>query len=509
VEEPATTGTGDAALISRVRDGDVSAYATLYERHVTAARGLARHLTGGSDAAAAEDAVQDAFAKVLGVLRRGAGPDTGFRPYLLTAVRRSVYDRRRADRRVHRTDRIEEFDEGVPFEDPALAELERSMIVQAYRSLPGRWQEVLWHTEVEGAKPADIAPLLGLTANGAAALAYRAREGLRQAYLQMHVGGLGETRRECRPTLEKLGSFVRGALAGRESRRIQRHLDGCTACKTLHAELADLNTALREGLGPLILGTASGVALASKGGLFTWLRHLPKRQQQALTGGGAMAAAAAVAAAMMLVSDKQPIRPAHDPPAVAQAAPRPPTPKSPDPKPAVPHPAAPRPAAPAARPVVEPAAHRPAPKPKPPVPAPVSRPPKKHPHEHPPLPLPVHRHPHGLFVRVSVAAGGPGGLVDVKVGGGLHVTGGAVHVTGGGVHVRGGGLHVRAGGLHVRGGGLHVRAGGGVHVKVGGGVRVDTGAGPPPGIPRQVMAPVLADGRFHGRLKTRSRGPYG
>ncbi|WP_433243667.1 sigma-70 family RNA polymerase sigma factor [Actinomadura nitritigenes] len=491
MEEPATTGTGDAALISRVRDGDVSAYATLYERHVAAARGLARHLTRGSDPAAAEDAVQDAFAKVLGVLRRGAGPDTGFRPYLLTAVRRSVYDRRRADRRVHRTDRIEEFDQGVPFEDPALAELERSMIVQAYRSLPDRWQEVLWHTEVEGARPAEIAPLLGLTANGAAALAYRAREGLRQAYLQMHVAGLGEVRRDCRPVLEKLGSFVRGALAGRESRRIQRHLDGCVRCKALHAELAALNTALREGLGPLILGTASGVALASKGGMFAWLRHLPKRQQQALAGGGAMAVAAAVAAAMMLVSDKQPISPAQDPPATAQAAPKPPAPRPPAPRPAPPRPGPHHPAphhpAPHRPLVVEPAAHRPAPHPRPHVAAPpASTPPKPRPHVRPPLPRPVPRHPRGLFVRVTVGTGGHGALVDVRV------------------------------------------AGAG-HVRAGGGVRVDVGAGPPAGIPRQVMAPALANGRFHGRfhgrskgrfqsrfqsrfhgrLKTRSRGPYG
>ncbi|MWA06866.1 sigma-70 family RNA polymerase sigma factor [Actinomadura sp. LD22] len=485
MEEPATTGTGDAALISRVRDGDVSAYGVLYERHVAAARGLARHLTGGSDAAAAEDAVQDAFTKVLGVLRRGAGPDTGFRPYLLTAVRRAVYDRRRADRRLHRTDRIEEFDEGVPFEDPALADLERSMIVRAYRSLPDRWQEVLWHTEVEGTKPAEVAALLGLTANGAAALAYRAREGLRQAYLQMHLAGLGDRRRECRPTLERLGPFVRGALAARESRRIQRHLDGCAGCKALHAELADLNTALREGLGPLVLGTASSVALASKGGLFTWLRYLPRRQQQVLAGGGAVAVAAAVAAtAMVLVSDRRPVRPAHDPPAAVQAPPRPPA-AEPAPEPAVPRPPAPsRPAPPGARPVVVPAADRPAPRPTSGVPAPpVSRPPKKHPHPHPPRP--VHRHPRCPFVRVT--AGGPDVLVDVAVGTNIHV--------------KGGGEHVAAESVHVRTTTVRVRAGGAVHVKV----RAGAGAG----VPRQVVVPVFADARFHGRLKTRSRAPYG
>ena len=55
------------------------------------------------------------------------------------------------------------------------------MIARAFASLPERWQAVLWHTEIEGARPADVAPLLGLTANSVAALAYRAREGLRQA----------------------------------------------------------------------------------------------------------------------------------------------------------------------------------------------------------------------------------------------------------------------------------------------------------------------------------------
>ncbi|MDL4813345.1 sigma-70 family RNA polymerase sigma factor [Actinomadura opuntiae] len=486
MEEPATTGAGDATLISRIRDGDVSAYATLYERHVDAARRLARHLTGGADAMAAEDAVQDAFTKVLGMLRRGGGPDTGFRPYLLTAVRRSVYDRQRADRRVHRTDRIEEFDEGAPFEDPAVAELERSMIVRAYRSLPERWQEVLWHTEVEGAKPSEVAPLLGLTANGAAALAYRAREGLRQAYLQMHLDALPDARRECRPALERLGPYVRGGLAGREARRVRRHLDGCADCKTLYAELAEVNAALREALGPLVLGTAAGMALASKGGLFMWLRHLPKRQQQALAGGSAVAVAAAVAAAMMLVAGKEPLEPAHDPPSAVQAGPRPPAAKPPAEPPAQPPapPPAPPPAVPPPVPV-KPVADRPAPPPKPRVPAkPVRRPPKKHPHPRPPAPH-VHKPPQVPFVHVAVAAAGQDAGVHVRVGREVRVD---------------------------VGNGVRVDAGGGARVEVGGtggGVRVDAGAGPPAGIPPQVMAPFLADGRPHGRLKTRSRSPYG
>ena len=349
-ETAAVVESSDAALISRVREGDTTAYGQLYLRHVAAARGLARQLMSGE--AEAEDAVSETFTKVLDLLRRGGGPQSGFRPYLLTAVRRTVYDKYRGDRRTTPTDEIEQYDPGVPFVDPALRGLEHSLIVRAFRSLPERWQAVLWHTEIETMKPADVAPLLGLTANGVAALGYRAREGLREAYLQMHIAD--GPRRECRPALDKLGAYVRGGLAKRDSALVERHLDTCADCKAIYAELTDVNTALRTAIGPLILGTSAAAYLAAvKGGTATgllhwlgWFRRLPKHQQHALTGGTAVAAAAAVAAALLLVGDKTPIPPLRPRPPIA--APRPPAPK-PRPKKHAPPVAAPPPA-PVARP---------------------------------------------------------------------------------------------------------------------------------------------------------------
>ena len=41
--------------------------------------------------------------------------------------------------------------------------------------------------EVEGLSAAEIAPLLGIAANSVAALAYRAREGLRQEFLRVQL----------------------------------------------------------------------------------------------------------------------------------------------------------------------------------------------------------------------------------------------------------------------------------------------------------------------------------
>lgn len=305
----------DADLITAIRSGDMAAYGDLYRRHVAAAQGLARQLVHGP--AEVDDVVAETFSKVLDLMRRGGGPEDAFRPYLLTAVRRVAYDKFRGERKSVPTDEIETFDPGQPFVDPAVAGLERSLIARAFLSLPERWRAVLWHTEIEGQKPAEVAPLLGLTANGVAALAYRAREGLRQAYLQMHLSGVA--RQECRPVVDKLGAFVRGGLSAREAKVVSDHLDGCRDCRAVYAELADVNVALRGVVAPIFLGPAAAayIAWAAKGGAAAWLlgkllwiRHAPKQQQAAMAAGVA-AAAAAVAAALALTGNSTPLHPHH------------------------------------------------------------------------------------------------------------------------------------------------------------------------------------------------------
>jgi RNA polymerase sigma factor (sigma-70 family) len=211
---------GDAELISAVRGGDVDAYGELFDRHVEAARRLGRQLVSGPDV---DDLVSEAFAKVLSVLQRGGGPDLAFRAYLLTAVRRLHVDKIRAGSRLHTTDDLTPFDPGVPFRDTAVEGFENAAAARAFASLPERWQMVLWHTEVEGQKPADVAVLLGMSANSVSALAYRAREGLRQAFLSMHVQSVEDA--DCTWTHQHLVSYVRNGLARRDANRIESHLE--------------------------------------------------------------------------------------------------------------------------------------------------------------------------------------------------------------------------------------------------------------------------------------------
>ena len=253
----------DAALIAAVRGGDTDAYGVLFERHVDAARRLARTLARDGDA---DDLVSEAFAKVLPVLVRGDGPDVAFRPYLLTAVRRLDVDRHRSLTRTRPTDDETVLDSGLPQfigpGDTAVAGFESDAAARAFASLPERWQLVLWHTEVEGQRPAEVAPLLGLTPNAVSQLAHRAREGLRQAFVSMHVHDAGEPRSACQATRANLGAYIRAGLSSRDAARVSAHLECCRPCTAIYLELVEVDTNLRGLLAPLLLGGAAAAYLS-------------------------------------------------------------------------------------------------------------------------------------------------------------------------------------------------------------------------------------------------------
>ncbi|WP_177220944.1 sigma-70 family RNA polymerase sigma factor [Lentzea xinjiangensis] len=375
-------GPSDAELIESVRNGTIDAYGQLYERHVSAAYNLARQLTRSQ--AEADDLVSEAFAKVLDTLRAGRGPDSAFRAYLLTALRHTAYDKTRRDRKVDLTEDMTDVAPPVAFSDTAVAGLERSLAARAFAALPERWRMVLWHTEIEGQSPADVAPLLGMTANGVSALAYRAREGLKQQYLQMH---LAETDAErCRATVDRLGAWTRGGLSKREATQVEAHLDECGRCRALAAELADVNGALRIFVAPLVLGVGATTYLAAAGATTAVVgsgaaaggagaagASIPR--QLVTVGGAAAVVAAAVVIALISGESKQQVpvvRAVAPPPAVTQVQPLPPLqqqPPLPSPQPPPVSSPAPEPApAPAPEPAPPPAPEPPAPEPPAPEP---------------------------------------------------------------------------------------------------------------------------------------------
>ncbi len=297
VTQTALDAPSDAELISRVRGGDLEAYGVLFERHVFAARRLSRQLVRGPDS---DDLVSEAFTKVMRVLQGGGGPNVAFRAYLLTSIRRLHVDRVRASSRLTTTDDMTAFDPGIPFQDTVIEGFESGAAAQAFATLPERWQMVLWHIEVEGQKPADIAPLLGMTANSVSALAYRAREGLRQAFLNAH---LADTPAEdCRWTTEHLGAFVRKGLSKRDSAKVGEHLEGCRACTAMYLELTDVNSDLRAIIAPVVLGTAALGYTGAKGSLVAGTTGFIDRAKDFVIGHSAAAAATGIAAGVATVT---------------------------------------------------------------------------------------------------------------------------------------------------------------------------------------------------------------
>ncbi|WP_143660597.1 sigma-70 family RNA polymerase sigma factor, partial [Streptomyces sp. JHA26] len=269
----------DAELVGLMRSGDDSASEELYRRHADAVRRYAR--TCCRDAHTAEDLTAEVFARMLQAVRGGSGPEHAVRAYLLTALRRVAAGWTRSARREQLVDDFAVFaaqsarTAGLPDDDTlelgadvrALHEAERSMAVRAFRSLPERWQAVLWHTEVEDESPSEVAVLFGLDANGTRVLASRAREGLKQAYLQAHVSDALAADEECARHADRLGTYARGRLRTRAERGLRKHLEECARCRLAAGQLEEVASGIPAAVPVAVIGWFGVAGYAKAAGL--------------------------------------------------------------------------------------------------------------------------------------------------------------------------------------------------------------------------------------------------
>lgn len=171
----------DAALIRLARGGGArsrAAFAELWTRHLPAALVAARRITGSFEPA---DLASEAFARVLSAMRAGRGPELSFRAYLIVTMRNVAASWARQASRLA----VFELDDpdALPHLSSDLDRLDRLAGFEVFRSLPERWRRVLWYSEVEHLSPVELGELFGISASAAAMLAFRARQGLRKAWL--------------------------------------------------------------------------------------------------------------------------------------------------------------------------------------------------------------------------------------------------------------------------------------------------------------------------------------
>lgn len=248
------TALSDTELLQSAREGNQTALTELFLRHRSAARRVAASSRRGGDP---DDLVNDAFEKVFAAINRQKGPTEAFRAYLFVTIRRLAA--RNAAR--NHDEPYDEVPEPViaAASSPTLDAAERQIVTRAFGSLPERWQAVLWHTAVEGRNPREVAASLGMKANAVSALAYRAREKLRQAYLQAHLQAAPHP--ECEPHRSALGAYVRDGLGKREHTSTARHVGSCESCQMLVDELVDVNQLLARSVMPMFVATGIGEAV--------------------------------------------------------------------------------------------------------------------------------------------------------------------------------------------------------------------------------------------------------
>ena len=246
----------DAALAARVRAGDESAFAELWKRHARAGAAAAYKFSSIADA---DDLVSEAYLRILRAMQQGGGPHEAFRPYLYSTIRNIALDWRAKLPAVS----LEVTPEIEGPEDPQSAAIERTVTVRAYRTLPQRWQAVLWYMDVEGMAPAETSVLLGLSPNATSALAIRAREGLKNAWLQAHVNDK-DVPEGCRWTTARMGQYSRGTLTRKARARFDEHLDDCERCTALVAEVGSIGGSLASLLLPATLGGVAGTGLLAE-----------------------------------------------------------------------------------------------------------------------------------------------------------------------------------------------------------------------------------------------------
>lgn len=239
----------DDELVVLARDGDADAYGELWSRHSGIGLAIARRYF---DVADPDDIVAESFARILATLKRGGGPRAGFRPYLITTIGNVA--RRWATRsKEGASDELDLLEDPRTVDDPVVASTEREFALEAFKSLPERWQAVLWYSAVEGMGPSEIAGYLGMTPNATAVLAHRARAGLRTAWVQAHLND-ASLPADCRWTAGRLGRRATGSLNHREQEQVKAHLATCLGCRSRARELDMVSSRLAVVLVPALLG---------------------------------------------------------------------------------------------------------------------------------------------------------------------------------------------------------------------------------------------------------------
>jgi len=328
----------DGVLVQEAAAGSGTSFAALYDRYETPLFNYSLRLTGSPDDAG--DATQEAFLSVLRRLQTDDSPVLDFKAYLFTAARNESY--RLISRRARATPSEEPPEQLERTAGPGDIEVdpERSLLLRdsqeqvraANLRLPPRQREVLALRELGDLSYAEIGAILGIGANAAAQLLFRARSKLREELHQGAVQSVAATSEDCERAQLLIGMRQDGELVDEEDGEwLERHLDECEFCQASRDMLVEVGTSYRAwlpvaalvGLRDDTFARAGELVGADWSGVAAQGARAHPHAAQAAAGAGTVVAVAAVALtlAVSLQNDPEETTPAATAPPRAESAP--------------------------------------------------------------------------------------------------------------------------------------------------------------------------------------------
>ena len=220
----------DRALCALAHEGDLEALTELWDRH--GAYGLA--VAHGQ---APEDDWEAINARAWTLILDATPEDLagGFRPYLYLLIRAITS----AEDSYLRPD---------------------AMLTIAYHDLSPQLKEVLWYAHIDQMRPFQMAALIGAGAPDIPAVLHQAREGLRQAWVKLHVEATIKYSL-CRKVWEQADGYVRGELGEKDRATIDRHRRICKGCAPVDSDAISVASHLRTIVLPSIAGVGGAANL--------------------------------------------------------------------------------------------------------------------------------------------------------------------------------------------------------------------------------------------------------
>lgn len=266
-------GEPDERLVALARAGDERAFAAIVERYRAP---LLRYVLGYLPAAAAEDALQQAFINAHATLTsETARVPVSLRPWLYRVAHNAALNVRR-DLHASFAPLPDDLD-GVERPEEALQRSERLWtVVRAVRALPDKQREVIVRHALDGDSHEQIAADLGVSTGAIRQLAHRARRTIRDAagavlpvpLLRWLPWGsaVAESPAGGAAGAKVAAAVVATAVAGGGAVEVVRHDRRPAAIRDLAARVAPAHGHRAERPAPAVAASVPPTAVARRGG---------------------------------------------------------------------------------------------------------------------------------------------------------------------------------------------------------------------------------------------------